>query len=173
MRLNAEQAEKKLAAQKGRVATDSDPVVRVLKTLKAYGRMAAGGLQVVAGKGMCATVALCSVGAPLAAQGVGNIGGGASDYLEVLGYKTDFNVTQQAYEALSTGNGEKIFLSVDVATGVAGLAAGLRQVPVAIDRGMTITQYTTVSAYRVEGTTAPAILNDILQTANSTNGLTE
>jgi hypothetical protein len=36
---------------------------------------------------------------------------------------------------------------------------------------MTINHYTTISAYRVEGTTAPAIINDILQTSNSAAGL--
>jgi len=150
-----------------------DSIERTLRTLVSYGRVAAGGLQITAGKGMCLTVVFCGVGAPLIAQGVGNVGGGVSDYLDILGYKTDFNLTEQLYEKLSPGNGKKLFLSVDVATGVAGLAAGLRQVPVIMDKGSTIQHYTTMSAFRIQGTTAPAIINDVLQTGSATKGLND
>ncbi|WP_168927466.1 RHS repeat-associated core domain-containing protein [Nitrincola alkalilacustris] len=152
------------------VATDPDPIVRVLKTLIAYGRMAGGGLQVAAGKGMCASGILCSIGAPLATQGAGNIGAGVSDYLEILGYKTDLNATKHAYDLISEGNGEKIFSCADLATGAAGLAAGFRQVPVVIDKGLTITQYTKVFAYKVEGTPLPAIGLDLIGTVESGKG---
>ena len=142
----------------------SDPIIRVLKSLESYGRIAAGGLQVTAGKGMCATVLLCTIGAPLTAQGVGNIGGGKSDYLDILGLETDLNITGTFYETISLGNGDTIFMAVDVATGFAGLAAGLRQVPVVIKHeSLPLTSYTTMPAFKVQGTTIPALLNDVGQ----------
>ena len=153
---------------------NSDPVVRTLKTLKAYGRVAAGGLQITAGKGMCATVALCTIGAPLLAQGAGNVGGGVSDYLEVLGVESNFNITERLYDSISPGNGRSTFVAVDIASGLGGFAASFRQVPVVLrHQSLPITAYTTAPAYRVQGTPLPDIVNDAGQITLSYKGITE
>lgn len=43
------------------------------------------GLQLTVGKGICPTVALCTLGVPLLARGTGNAGGGDRNYFGGLG----------------------------------------------------------------------------------------
>lgn len=140
-----------------------------IRAALAEGRIVGGAGQVALGKGLCATVAGCGIGLPMIAHGVGNIGGGASDYANIFGGNHDWNITGKLYSFVSmklTGNdyGKPAFAAVD--TALSGYAL-LRKVPVTYYNPQTPTITGTAARPAFWFTPAGALINDGAQAADT------
>ncbi len=165
-----EAAQQEAYAGVGISASNDDWVERGLKAMIAEGRIAAGGLQLTAGYGLC-EITGCILGTGLIMQGAGNVGGGISDYLNIYGIESDFNYTQMLYEKIVPNYGREMFYAGEIITGIGALRASFEKVPVIIHYELGVTRATTAPRWRVDGTPIPALLNDGAQIGAASDAL--